>query len=64
MHRVPADWRFPRCGVLDSASGGLETLFAWHIHPLHFLKIEDVQHLDRIPLDDREQHGRKGRFGK
>jgi len=62
MHRVPADWRFPRCGVLDLWRQWWIGDSVRHIHPLRFVKIEDVQHLDRIPLDETEQHGRTGRF--
>jgi hypothetical protein len=64
LHRVPADWRFPRCGVLDMWRQWWIGDTVRHIHPLRFLKIEDVQHLDRIPLDEMELHGRKGRFGQ
>ena len=63
LHRVPADWRFPRCGVLDLWRQWWIGDSVRHIHPLRLLKIEDVQHLDRIPLDENEQHGRNGRFG-
>jgi len=63
LHRVPADWRFPRCGVLDMWRQWWIGDSVRHIHPLRLLKIEDVQHLDRIPLDETEQHGRNGRFG-
>ena len=62
-HWVPADWCFPRCGVLDLWRQWWIGNTVRHIHLLCFLKSEDVEHLDRrIPLvGETAQHGQFGR---
>jgi hypothetical protein len=62
FHRVPADWRFPRCGVSDLWRQWWIGDTVRQVPPLRFLDPRDVTHLDAIPIEDDEMHGRTGRF--
>jgi hypothetical protein len=59
--RVPEDWRFPRCGVSDLWRQWWIGDSVRSIPPLRNIKIEDVSHLDTVPLGEEEQHGRTGK---
>ena len=60
MHRVPIDWRFPRCGVQDLWRQWWIGDNIRQIPPLRFLESKDVKHLDKLPLEKEELHGRNG----
>ena len=59
--RVPADWRFPRVGVLDAWRQWWIGDSVRNIPPLRLLGKEDISFLDNIPLTVDEMHGRNGR---
>ncbi|KAL7570046.1 hypothetical protein ACA910_017084 [Epithemia clementina (nom. ined.)] len=61
MGRVPADWCFPRVGVLDAWQHWWIGDSVRRIPPLRFLKRGDVDWLAKIPLGEDELHGRTGR---
>jgi hypothetical protein len=61
-HRVPADWRFPRCGVFDVFRQWWIGDTVRHIVPLQQLKKTDMEYLDSLPLAPDEMHGRTGKF--
>jgi hypothetical protein len=63
-HRVPIDWRFPRCGVQDLWRMWWIGDTVRQIPPLRFLETIDVNHLDKVNLDDTETHGRALPFRK
>jgi hypothetical protein len=50
FHRVPVDWRFPRCGVHDLWRHWWLGDTVRQIPPLKYLKIEDIKHIDSVPL--------------
>ncbi|KAL7570881.1 hypothetical protein ACA910_018944 [Epithemia clementina (nom. ined.)] len=58
--RVPADWRFPRVGVLDAWQHWWIGDSVRKILPLQMLTSQDVKWLENEPLDKDEQHGRMG----
>lgn len=60
FHRVPADWRFPRCGVSDLWRQWWIGDTVRQVPPLRLLDSQDVKHLDAIPVQDEEMHGRTG----
>ena len=60
FHRVPVDWRFPRCGLLDLWRQWWIGDTIRPIPPLRLLKTTDINHIDNIPLDASEMHGRRG----
>ncbi|KAG7350138.1 hypothetical protein IV203_009498 [Nitzschia inconspicua] len=61
--RVPADWRFPRCGVQDLWRQWWIGDTVRQVSPLRSLEHVDVNHLDNLPLADDEMHGRTGGYG-
>jgi hypothetical protein len=63
-HRVPVDWRFPRCGVQDLWRQWWIGDTVRQVPPLRFLDTADISHLDKVRLDETELHGRTGQFGK
>ncbi|KAG7361501.1 hypothetical protein IV203_036602 [Nitzschia inconspicua] len=63
FHRVPADWRFPRCGVQDLWRQWWIGDTVRQVPPLCTLEHVDVKHLDNLPLADDEMHGRTGGYG-
>ncbi|KAG7339193.1 hypothetical protein IV203_020156 [Nitzschia inconspicua] len=63
FHRVPADWRFPRCGVQDLWRQWWIGDTVRQVSPLRSLEHVDVNHLDNLPLADDEMHGRTGGYG-
>lgn len=62
MHRVPRDWRIPRCNVFllwrQWWVGDTER----NIPPLRFLDTKDIEHVDALPLSQVEKHRRTGYF--
>ncbi|KAG7343378.1 hypothetical protein IV203_016157 [Nitzschia inconspicua] len=63
FHRVPADWRFPRCGVQDLWRQWWIGDTVRQVPPLRSLEHVDVKHLDNLPLADDEMHGRTEGYG-
>ncbi|KAL7565497.1 hypothetical protein ACA910_012235 [Epithemia clementina (nom. ined.)] len=61
MVRVPADWHFPRVGVLDAWQNWWIGDSVRRITPLRFLERGEVDWLAKIPLGEDELHGRTGR---
>lgn len=61
MHRVPIDWRFPRCGVHDLWRQWWIGDTVRQVYPLRFVETIDVKHLDDVNLSCHEMHGRSGR---
>jgi hypothetical protein len=61
-HRVPVEWRFPRCGVQDLWRQWWVGDTVRQVPPLRFLETVDVSHLDKLGLNDTETHGRTGKF--
>ena len=60
-HRVPQDWRFPRNSVHDLwRQWWIGDRFR-NVWPLRHVRIQDIRHLDNIPIGDNERHGRRGR---
>ena len=59
-HRLPKTWRFPRCGVLDLWRQWNIGDTVRNIPPLRFLTHQDVKFVDKLPLDEEEQHARVG----
>ena len=60
-HRVPIDWRFPRCGLLDLWRQWWIGDTVKNVPPLRLLDTIDLKHLDSLPLEEWEMHGRKGK---
>jgi hypothetical protein len=60
--RVPVDWRFPRAGVFDLWRQWWIGDGVRKVPPLKMLQVRDVDHLDGIPLDESELHGRTGKY--
>lgn len=60
LKRVPLDWRFPRCSVGSIWRQWWIGDSVRRIPPLIRLQIQDVKHLDNIPLSENELHGRTG----
>jgi hypothetical protein len=60
FHRVPVDWRFPRCGVQDLWRQWWIGDSVRQVPPLRFLTTTDVSHFDKTELDSTETHGRVG----
>lgn len=60
LKRVPADWRFPRCGVFDLWRQWWIGDSVRNISPLRFIELPDVNHLDKIALSEEELQGRRG----
>ncbi|KAL7572574.1 hypothetical protein ACA910_000392 [Epithemia clementina (nom. ined.)] len=58
FYRVPADWRFPRVGVLDAWRHWWIGDSVWKIPPLRLVTSQDVKWLEKVPLDEGEMHGR------
>jgi hypothetical protein len=59
-HRVPEDWRFPRCGVADLWRHWWIGDSVRNIPPLRLLHHFDVKHIDSLPMGEDEEHGRTG----
>jgi hypothetical protein len=60
FHRLPEDWRFPRCGVFAVWRQWWIGDNVRHIPPLRDLEAKEYKHLDKIPLSEDEMHGRTG----
>jgi hypothetical protein len=60
IHRLPKDWRFPRCGVFDLWRQWMIGNDVRNIPPLSDIKSSEYTHLDKLPLSDEERHGRTG----
>jgi hypothetical protein len=58
--RLPADWRWPRCGVADLWKMWWIGDSVRNIPPLQRIESRDVKHLDRVPIGEEEMHGRTG----
>jgi hypothetical protein len=61
-HRVPIEWHFPRCGVQDLWRQWWIGDTVLQVPPLRFLETIDVNHLDKLKLNDSETHGRAEAF--
>jgi hypothetical protein len=55
FHRVPVDWRFPRCGVHDIWRHWWLGDTVRQIPPLKYLKMIDIWHIDGVPLTSIEK---------
>jgi hypothetical protein len=62
IHRLPADWRFPRVGVLDAWRQWWIGDTVRGVPPLKNLNADDFKFIDKQPLQEEEKHGRTGRF--
>ena len=62
MHRVPRDWRTPRCNVFLLWRQWWIGDNLRNIPPLRFLDTKDIEHVDSIPLSEIEKHRRTGYF--
>jgi hypothetical protein len=60
FHRVPIDWRFPRCGVHNLWRQWWVGDTERQIPPLKLLKIEDVKHIDKVELTTVERERKVG----
>ena len=60
FHRVPGDWRFPRVGLLDIWRLWWIGDTVRMVPPMKHLQTIDLKHLDLVPLDETERHGRTG----
>jgi hypothetical protein len=60
IHRIPQDWRFPRCGVFDLWRQWWIGDGNRKIPPLRILGPGDFKHLSGLPLGEEEMHGRTG----
>jgi hypothetical protein len=60
FHRVPCDWRFPKCGVHDLWRMWWVGDTVRQIPPLKILKIADVRHIDMKPLTGVEKARKVG----
>jgi hypothetical protein len=60
FHRVPADWRFPKCGTLDLWRMWWVGDTERQVPPLKILKINDVKHIDMKPLSGIEKTRKVG----
>ena len=61
-HRVPQNWRFPRCGLQDLWRQWWIGDNIKNVPPLRLLQTIDIKHLDDLRIGPDEVHGRKGRF--
>jgi hypothetical protein len=63
-HRVPCDWRIPRCGTKDLWRQWWigNTTKDRNVPPLRLIKAIDVKHIDKIPLTKQEMHRRTGKY--
>ena len=57
-HRVPIDWRFPKCNTLGLWRQWWTGNDRTHVPPLMLLDIKDCKHIDNLPLSE-EEIGRK-----
>ena len=62
FHRVPVDWRFPRVGLQDLWRQWWIGDTVRQVPPLRFVTTRDVVHLDSIPIEQEERHGRTGEY--
>jgi hypothetical protein len=60
LHRVPQDWRSPRCGVFSLWRQWWIGDTVRQIPPLRFLQTKDIEHIDDIGLSTEEMHRRTG----
>jgi len=58
---VPADWRFPRCGVFDLWQQWWIGDLVRQVSPLRYLSIKDMNHLDDVQVGPEEMHGQTGK---
>jgi hypothetical protein len=61
LHRLPADWRIPRCGVHGLWRQWWIGDDVRQIPPLRILTIKDLKHLEKIPLSDVELQRKVGK---
>jgi hypothetical protein len=60
IHRIPVDWRFPRCGVFDLWRHWWIGDDSRKVPPLRVLSAVDFRHLVGVPIGEEEMHGRTG----
>lgn len=60
FHRVPVNWRFPRCGVHDLWRQWWVGDTERNIPPLKLLKIDDIKHIDKAVLSETEKERKVG----
>lgn len=61
LHRVPIDWRLPRCGCFSLwRQWWIGDSVRNIIPPLKYLDIKDIEHLNNMPLSAVERHRRTG----
>ena len=62
IHRLPKEWRFPRCGVRDLWRQWWIGDTVRNIPPLRTLRFHDVEHLQLIPLTEIEKQRKVGPY--
>jgi hypothetical protein len=60
LHRVPQDWRSPRCGVFSLWRQWWIGDTVRQIPPLRFLQTKDIENINDIGLSTEEMHHRTG----
>jgi hypothetical protein len=60
FHRVPKEWRFPRCGVHDLWRQWWVGDSVRNIPPLRSIEYEDVKHLNLLELSKLEKERKSG----
>ena len=60
IHRLPQDWRFPRCGVFGLWRQWMIGDDVRNVPPLRDLHPREYKHIDVLPLSEEERHGRCG----
>jgi ribosomal protein L32E len=59
-HRVPKEWRFPRCGAHDLWRQWWVGDSLQNIPPLVYIEYEDVKHLNLLPPSKFEKIRKPG----
>jgi hypothetical protein len=60
FHRVPREWRFPRCGVHNLWRQWWIGGTCQNIPPLQLIKFQDVEHINVEPLSNYEKQRKAG----
>jgi hypothetical protein len=60
LHRVPKDWRIPRCNTMSLWRQWLIGDDEKQIPPLRVITYMDFKHLDDVPLSDFEKTAKPG----
>jgi hypothetical protein len=60
LHRVPEDWRFPRCGIRDLWRQWWIGDTTRNIPPLKTIEYKDVEHINLFPLSSLEKTRKPG----